>query len=107
MARLTIVPKSAIGGEAITIDSNAAFSLLNNLLMNEIAIPHICGGRAKCGSCRVTVHSGAAGMNPISAEERERLEAVAAGPDMRLACQTRIARDATITIALDASESHE
>ena len=53
-------------------------------------IPHlsVCGGRARCSTCRVRV-TPATGLPPPSAEESETLARIRAPRDVRLACQLR------------------
>ncbi len=52
-------------------------------------IPHmsVCGGRARCSTCRVEVVDGLAGLPPPAGAESETLKRIAAGPNVRLACQ--------------------
>jgi adenylate cyclase len=54
-------------------------------------IPHasVCGGRGRCSTCRVRITRGAENLSPASAEERNLLERVRAGVQVRLACQAR------------------
>ena len=54
-------------------------------------IPHraMCGGRARCSTCRVRVVEGASRCPPPEPDERQTLERVHASPDVRLACQLR------------------
>jgi adenylate cyclase len=54
-------------------------------------IPHraMCGGRARCSTCRVRVIEGANRCPPPGPDERQTLERVRASPDVRLACQLR------------------
>lgn len=61
-------------------------------------IPHasVCGGRARCSTCRVRVVSGAdrlAAPNPAEARVLERIHAT---PDVRLACQLRPRADLAV-----------
>ena len=48
-----------------------------------------CGGRARCGTCRVRITEGAATLPAPSLAERFTLARVKAPPDARLACQIR------------------
>ena len=54
-------------------------------------LPHLsmCGGRARCTTCRVRITSGASNCPPPAADEREALQRIGAGEDIRLACQLR------------------
>ncbi|GGC92220.1 adenylate/guanylate cyclase domain-containing protein [Chelatococcus reniformis] len=62
------------------------------------AVPHlaVCGGRARCSTCRVRVLDGLAGLSPPAEAERRTLRAIGADPDVRLACQARPWRAATV-----------
>ena len=59
-------------------------------------IPHasICGGRARCSTCRLRVIGG--GEPPASPGEQAVLDWVAAGPSVRLACQWRPVHDVIV-----------
>jgi adenylate cyclase len=54
-------------------------------------LPHasMCGGRARCSTCRVQVTAGEDYCLPAAADERATLERIHAAPDVRLACQLR------------------
>jgi adenylate cyclase len=93
-------PEAARGVEA-----RQSFSLLNNLLASGESLPHDCGGRARCGTCRVRVLSGADGLSRPEAAELERLAAVRAGPDERLACRAHAFRDVEIEVVGRAAQS--
>ena len=59
----------------------------------RFGVPHasVCGGRARCSTCRVRVTSESSALPPPSAREAFVLERVGAGadPSIRLACQLR------------------
>jgi adenylate cyclase len=72
-------------------------------------IPHLslCGGRARCSTCRVRVtdHGAkglASGLPPPTAAERRTLKRIGAAADVRLACQLRPQADAAVTPLLRA-----
>ncbi len=54
-------------------------------------IPHMsmCGGRARCSTCRVRITAGADQCPPPEPAERATLERIDAPSDVRLACQLR------------------
>jgi adenylate cyclase len=54
-------------------------------------IPHlsVCGGRARCSTCRIEVKSGAAELPPPGPDEAATLARIGAPPAVRLACQLR------------------
>ncbi|HEY7247422.1 MAG TPA: 2Fe-2S iron-sulfur cluster-binding protein [Xanthobacteraceae bacterium] len=54
-------------------------------------LPHasMCGGRARCSTCRVQITTGAEHCPPAAGDEQATLERIGAAPDVRLACQLR------------------
>lgn len=61
-------------------------------------IPHasMCGGRARCSTCRVRVTAGEDDCPAAEPEERATLDRIGAPPDMRLACQLRPEADVSV-----------
>jgi adenylate cyclase len=61
-------------------------------------IPHasVCGGRARCSTCRIRVIVGSGRIPAPSAIERAVLDRVGAGPLVRLACQLRPEGDISV-----------
>jgi CDGSH-type Zn-finger protein/ferredoxin/uncharacterized Fe-S cluster protein YjdI len=64
----------------------------------HFGIPHraMCGGRARCSTCRVRVVDGANLCPRPGPDEHRTLERVRASPDVRLACQLRPDTDITV-----------
>jgi adenylate cyclase len=62
-------------------------------------VPHasVCGGRARCSTCRVGVETGLSSLPPPGAAEAETLARVSAGPNVRLACQIRPTANLVVT----------
>jgi adenylate cyclase len=75
--------------------------------LREHGIPHaaVCGGRARCTTCRVLVTRGLDALPAPEALEAKALARIAATPGMRLACQIRPTADIAVTplLAADAS----
>jgi adenylate cyclase len=73
----------------------------------EHGIPHasVCGGRARCTTCRIQVSSGLESLAPPQELEAKALARIAASPGMRLACQVRPTADLCVTplLAADAT----
>jgi len=67
--------------------------------MRDEGIPHasVCGGRARCTTCRVRVSDGLAHLPPPGRREAQALGRIQAPPNVRLACQCHPTRDVTIT----------
>ncbi len=61
-------------------------------------VPHssVCGGRARCSTCRVRVEIGADALPPPSPSELATLSHIGAPSDVRLACQVRPGDDLLI-----------
>jgi adenylate cyclase len=61
-------------------------------------VPHaaLCGGRARCTTCRVLVTKGGDGLPPAAGLEAAALARIGATPGMRLACQLRPGADISV-----------
>jgi adenylate cyclase len=74
-------------------------------------IPHasVCGGRARCSTCRIRVISDRSALPPPSGREAFVLDriGVAANPSIRLACQLRPQADITVIPLLPPSMNAE
>jgi len=79
------------------IDSLKGLSLLEAL--RQARIPHaaVCGGRARCTTCRVRVSHGLAELPEANDLESHALARIKAGNDVRLACQLNPRSDLSIT----------
>ena len=66
--------------------------------LRDAGIPHasVCGGRARCTTCRVLVTQGLEGLPPPEGQELSALTRINASPGTRLACQIRPAADTSI-----------
>lgn len=72
------------------------FSVLEGSLLAGIPHACICGGRARCSTCRIRVAGGQQELPRPSEIERAVLARVQAGPLVRLACQLRPAGDLAV-----------
>ncbi|MFN3972566.1 MAG: adenylate/guanylate cyclase domain-containing protein [Gemmobacter sp.] len=77
-------------------------SLLDISRINRIPHASVCGGRARCSTCRVRVIEGTANLSVPGETEIAVLRRVGAPANVRLACQARPAGDVTITTLLPA-----
>src|SRR5271165_1665993 len=94
MPRVTVLPAS------LTFDVRAGEQLLTAAWRAGVGIKSVCGGRGKCGSCRVEVEPDGAhphALNPVTAAEREWLPADSLGR-YRLACQCEVNDDIAISV---------
>jgi adenylate cyclase len=62
----------------------------------HLAHASMCGGRARCSTCRIRVTAGEPYCPPPSAEEQATLARIHAPPDVRLACQLRPQGDVSV-----------
>jgi adenylate cyclase len=72
-----------------SVEVPPGFSVLE--ASREFGIPHLslCGGRARCSTCRVRVVSSAQGLPAPEGDEARTLARIGAGTGVRLACQLR------------------
>ena len=72
--------------------------------LRENGIPHasVCGGRARCTTCRVMVTRGLAELPAPAMLESKALARIEAPPGLRLACQIRPTADLTVMPLLPA-----
>ena len=66
--------------------------------VRDAGLPHasVCGGRARCTTCRVRISEGLAALAPPARTEAQALARIEAPPNVRLACQTRPRGDVTV-----------
>jgi adenylate cyclase len=88
------------GGQSVRVPRG--FSVLD--ASRSAGIPHasICGGRGRCSTCRIRVIGGTDQIPAPSAGEQAVLRRVAAGPQVRLACQLRPQGDINVAPLLPA-----
>jgi adenylate cyclase len=78
------------------------FTILEVSRMHDIPHASICGGRARCSTCRVRVLEGAGHFAAPNDAERRVLERIGAAGNVRLACQARPTGDVEIATLLPA-----
>jgi len=94
---------SHAGGRRVPIMPGA--TVLETLRASGIAHASVCGGRARCSTCRVLVTEGIERLPPVTGLEARTLKRIEATPGMRLACQIRPTADISIMplLAADAT----
>ena len=65
-------------------------SLLEAALLAGIPLFHLCGGQARCSTCRVLVLQGGEWLTERTDKEQRLKEQMAFPADVRLACQTKV-----------------
>ena len=72
-----------------TVDVPRGWSVLEASRANGIPHLSVCGGRARCSTCRVDVQARPGDLPPPRADEQRTLSRIGALPSVRLACQLR------------------
>lgn len=103
-------------GVKVTYDPEPTVSMPHGATLLEASrmngIPHlsVCGGRARCSTCRVEVLAGGETLPAPAGAEAETLAGINAGPQVRLACQLNPTKPITVNLLLrpkdDARERH-
>lgn len=83
-------------GDGRTVLATPGMTLLD--VSRSAGIPHmaVCGGRARCSTCRTLVLDGLHHLSPVGEAEASLLEKLNAGAGIRLACQARVRGDVEI-----------
>lgn len=89
-----------VGGPAVR--SVFGPTLLEISRMNGLSHASVCGGRARCSTCRVRIEEGLDTLPPPTFPEAVALASIGAPPNVRLACQIRPAKALTVTRILKA-----
>jgi adenylate cyclase len=95
---LSMRPRMAIrytGGPTVNVPVGP--TLLEISRMNGISHAAVCGGRARCSTCRVRIDEGASTLAPPGYPEAVTLASIAAPQNVRLACQVRPVSGITVT----------
>jgi len=95
-----------LGDQVVHTQSNVP--VLQASLQAGIPHTHVCGGQARCSTCRVLVTSGLEHCRPRNDKE-SRLARIKGFPaEVRLACQTTVTGDVTLRrLVLDAEDISE
>ena len=82
-----------------------AETILQASLRAGIPHTHVCGGKARCSTCRVLILEGLEHCTPRNAREQALATRLGFDPAIRLACQTTITGDVTLRrLVLDAED---
>lgn len=98
IARTMLLPSGPVTvriNDGQDIQARAGDRLLTALADSGIAVPSACGGSGTCGQCRVHISDGRGAALPTEAAILSRAE-LASG--LRLACQTTLRADLSVTL---------
>jgi ferredoxin len=98
--RVTFMPPGPPeGGRTVSLPPE--ISLLRMSLRADAGIPFRCGGGI-CGTCRCRIEQGREHAAPATPQERRHLTEAELAAGYRLACQTFLRGDATVSWGVDA-----
>ena len=79
-----------------TICASPDSTILEATLKGKINHIHVCGGNARCTTCRVYIMDGLSNCRPRNEKEKHLVEKLGFPQNIRLACQTKISGNITI-----------
>jgi len=88
-----------------TVSANETGTILDLSLALGLPHYHQCNGKARCTTCRVRIHTGHENLSPRTAPELEVADRHGWDDSMRLACQTRVVGDVSLSRVLLDSET--
>jgi adenylate cyclase len=84
MPRIEILP------DGVEAEASEQETILQALLRRSVPQAHVCGGKARCSTCRLLVLKGLENCSPRQAKEQRIAERLHFPPNIRLACQTHV-----------------
>ncbi len=78
------------------VEADSAATILQASLQNGIPHTHVCGGNARCSTCRVLIMSGLEFCCPRNEKEQKMADRRHFSPAVRLACQTTLSGDVAL-----------
>jgi len=88
------MPKITFHGEK-TVEIATDKTILETSLSSGIPHTHVCGGNARCSTCRVFILDGLENCMERNEKEKALAERRKFEPRIRLACQTKVSGDVT------------
>ena len=92
------MPKVTITTDSLSLDVKMGYSLADLCDSQDTSILFGCRDGA-CGACMVRVISGQENLNPISEDEKDFLQTMAAEDNERLACQCAVHGDVVLEVS--------
>ena len=90
-------------GDRSTVSLRPGMTVLEALRAARVPHASVCGGRARCSTCRVHIDAGSDQLPAPGEDELRVLRRISAPPSVRLACQLRPLADLSITPLLPAT----
>jgi ferredoxin, 2Fe-2S len=83
-----------------TIEVKKGTSFLAAAILADISIPHKCGGKGTCGTCKVRIQSESP-LAPTGKAEKWRLSTTMIKEGYRLSCQCKVTGNAIVEVPED------
>lgn len=83
------MPELHVSPDDVSIETTEETTLLDAVLDAGVAMAHLCGGRARCSTCRIRVVDGLDALTERTEEEAAMATRLDFPDEVRLACQTR------------------
>ncbi len=83
------MPEISVWPDDVEVHFDTEVNLLEALVSADIPIAHLCGGKARCSTCRIRVREGIEHMSLRTEPEQQMAERLDFSDEMRLACQTK------------------
>jgi adenylate cyclase len=80
----------------VEVETRNGQSILKTSLEAGIPHTHVCGGNARCSTCRIAIVEGLEYCQPRNAKEHTLADRLNFSPTIRLACQTSITGDVKV-----------
>jgi adenylate cyclase len=84
------MPSIFYAPDQLRIDAADRQTILNAALAAGIPHTHVCGGNARCSTCRVIVLEGLENVEPPNDKERTLAARLRTPPEVRIACQATV-----------------
>ncbi|HUF83147.1 MAG TPA: adenylate/guanylate cyclase domain-containing protein [Acidimicrobiia bacterium] len=91
-----LVPHIHFVPDERSVDVGDGTTVLRAAIAAGLPHAHACGGNARCSTCRVLVVDGLEHCGPRNARESAIAGRLQCGPEIRLACQTKVSGDVTV-----------
>ena len=85
-----VVPDAFVWPDRISVPLREGESVLSASLDAGLDFAHVCGGRARCSTCRIRVVDGMDALTERTERERRMAAKLDFPDEVRLACQTRV-----------------
>lgn len=90
------MPEIITWPDEVTVPFQGEVNLLAALVEGGIPITHICGGKARCSTCRVKIDEGLASLSSRTEKESAMADRLDFPDEIRLACQTTASESVTL-----------